>query len=161
MGGFSMSILLLAMAGMFWAIVIGIFILIIIKLALYVFESFGLMKINKNLGLKYNWAAWIPIYNKFLLGKIAVKPLAGIILSILWLIKTILCIFTYFFITTYYLVILTVCIVIITFIIEMIIVSKLYEKYSKKNEVLTVLSIVTLGLLEPIFIFALRNKKHL
>lgn len=74
MGGFSMSILLLAMAGMFWAFVIAIVILAIIKLALYVFESFGLMKLNKNLGYKHSWTAWIPIYNKYLLGKIAVKP---------------------------------------------------------------------------------------
>ena len=67
MGGFSMSILLLAMAGMFWAFVIVIVILAIIKLALYVFESFGLMKLNKNLGYKHSWTAWIPIYNKYLL----------------------------------------------------------------------------------------------
>ena len=42
----------------------------------------------------------------------------------------------------------------------MIIVSKLYTKYSKYNEVLTVFTAVTLGLLEPIFIFAIRNNKN-
>ena len=97
MGGFSMSILLLAMAGMFWAFVIAIVILAIIKLALYVFESFGLMKLNKNLGYKHSWTAWIPIYNKYLLGKIAVKPWAGVTLSLLWLIKTVLFILGYIF----------------------------------------------------------------
>ena len=34
------------------------------------------------------------------------------------------------------------------------------RKYSKYNEVLTVFTAVTLGLLEPIFIFAIRNNKN-
>ena len=54
MGGFSISLLLLAMAGMFWAFVICVIMLVLIKLALYVFESFGLMKLNKNLGYKHS-----------------------------------------------------------------------------------------------------------
>ena len=111
MGGFSMSILLLAMAGMFWAFVIVIVILAIIKLALYVFESV-----------------------LFILG--------------------------YIFAGINSLLILTIILVIVTFIVEMIIVSKLYTKYSKYNEVLTVFTAVTLGLLEPIFIFAIRNNKN-
>lgn len=160
MGGFSMSILLLAMVGMFWAFVIAIVILAIIKLALYVFESFGLMKLNKNLGYKHSWTAWIPIYNKYLLGKIAVKPWAGVTLSLLWLIKTVLFILGYIFAGINSLLILTIILVIVTFIVEMIIVSKLYTKYSKYNEVLTVFTAVTLGLLEPIFIFAIRNNKN-
>ena len=160
MGGFSLTIMLMAMASIFYgALLLGI-ILIIAKFILYVFECFGIMKLNDNMEYSHSWTAWVPVYHKFLLGRVGKEPQIGICLCIFSLIKWIL-FFAAVFTENNYLWLSWIGIMLVTFILEMITLHKVYKIHTKYNEVFTVLSIISVGILEPIFLFVIRNKKEI
>ena len=49
--------------------------------------------------------------------------------------------------------------VIVYFIVDMLVMNKFYKKVYKKNELFTILTIITFGMLKPIFIYTARIKK--
>ncbi|MDE6284219.1 MAG: hypothetical protein K2M17_00530, partial [Bacilli bacterium] len=77
MGGISVLFLM----GVF-SFIFAIFLVIIVyEIAVYFFESVSIMCMCKNLKCKAPFTAWVPFYNKYLLGKIAGNKVLGIILA--------------------------------------------------------------------------------
>ena len=83
MGGLSVIILmniLLFLYIFFITIFVAIILYIVIS---YTFEGISIMCLSKNMGYKNTFTAWIPFYNKYLLGSIAGNKIMGIISGIL------------------------------------------------------------------------------
>lgn len=135
-------------------IVIGIFIVIA-----YLFESIAIFSFRKNHGYKNNIISFIPCYNKYLYGKIADSKILGSIVSVISLSKLV-CFILYFFYSNSLAFWLLIVFTIINFILNAVLSSRIYKKYSKQDVLFTILSIITFGVLRPIFIFAIRNNKE-
>ena len=71
MGGISVMLLMGMLSAMYVFFIAVIAVLIIYFAVSYVFESIAAMGMCKNLYYKHSGIAWIPFYNKYLLGKIA------------------------------------------------------------------------------------------
>ena len=71
MGGISVMLLMGMLSAMYMFFIAVIAVLIIYFAVSYVFESIAAMGMCKNLYCKHSATAWIPFYNKYLLGKIA------------------------------------------------------------------------------------------
>lgn len=130
----------------------------IIKFILYIFKSFGLLRIAKNEGYKYPYLVWIPIISNYILGKYCMDKRKSIMYASLSAIKILftLCfviiasdpLYSVFMIYT-----------IFNFIVDMIVMNKFYKKVYKTPELFTILSVITLGLLKSVFIYTARIKK--
>lgn len=124
----------------------------------YVFESISIMSISKNLNYQKSFLAWIPIYNKYLLGKIiGTKGLSAVLtlFNIITIVTAIYCYFDFNYMAFSLLLIG----IIVEFILEIIISHKIYKSVTNKYcDVLTIFNILTLGLLRPIILFLIRNK---
>ena len=147
MGGFGIAILfsLFSFIYLFFvAIAIGV---ILYLLYSYVFQSIASMCMLKNIGYAYPFTAWIPFYHKYLLGKIANKQILGAISGVLSFISICLCvlfsILTISFMTT--------------LIIETIIAHQIYKTHTKYADIFTIFTILSFGILKPIFLFIIRN----
>lgn len=132
----------------------------VILFTLYIFGSIGLMAIAKKLNITGGWMAWLPIFNFYLLGKVAFNKGAGWFLAISGLLSGnynltvndeqvasspilpaplnsfLSLAFVVFLFTSLY---------------------KVYNKFSDKAGIMTVTSVLTFGLLSPIYLFAIRN----
>lgn len=137
----------------FFIILFAVFIYMIIA---YLFESSAIMRFRKNLGNKKNIIAFIPFYNKYLLGKISDNKPLGIVLSFTSILGVISFILFYCMNSSFYFWLFLI-LSFISFLLENIISSDIFKKYSKYNVVFTVFSILSLGILRPIFLFALRS----
>ena len=83
MGGLSVIVLmniLLFLYIFFITIFVAIILYIVIS---YTFEGISIMCMSKNMGYKNTFTAWIPFYNKCLLGKIAGNKIMGVISGVL------------------------------------------------------------------------------
>ncbi len=161
MGGFSVVVLMSILSFIylfFIAVFAGVVLYTIIS---YIFQGIAIMCMSKNMGYKYPFTAWIPFYNKYLLGKIAGNKIMGVISGVLSLISV--CLGIYFFIHKNSEILIFAAIVIcliITFITDTIIAHGIYKSHIKKcGDILTVFNILSLGLLRPIFLFIIRNKQ--
>ena len=83
MGGISVMLLMGMLSAMYMFFIAVIAVLIIYFAVSYVFESIAAMGMCKNLYYKHSGTAWIPFYNKYLLGKIAGNKALGIIEGVL------------------------------------------------------------------------------
>lgn len=160
MGGISVLLLMGILSAIFF-IFLAIFIVIVIyQIITYIFESFAIMEMGKNLQYKAVGTAWIPFYNKYLLGKIAQHKVLGVILTILNVVIVITGIGSYvqndlnaILFGTF-----LIC-VFASFILDSIIAHKIYTKaIGKYGDILTVFGVLTLGFLRPIFLFVVKNK---
>lgn len=131
---------------------------ILIKIALYIFQSIGLFRIARVSGYKYPFIAWIPCISQYIIGRFAKSNQIGVSYSILALLKYLLVI-ALFFIGNEIIINLFLIYLIIYFVIDMLIINLFYEKVYKNSNVYIILTIVTLGLMKPIFIFMSRIKK--
>ena len=120
------------------------------------------MGMCKSLYYKHSGTAWIPFYNKYLLGKIGNKAL-GIIEGVLNLsIATVAVLFFAFEleIGIIGLIALLAC-VIASFVIDVIIADKIFKNLNiRYSDVLTVVNVLTFGLFRPIILFIFRNKHN-
>jgi len=144
--------LLLVLALGFFAVII----------ALYVFYAYGLMKIAKKNDVRGSWMAWIPIFNFYLMGKMAFNKGIGwcmVILSLLGGTGEV---------TINDQVIASGSILSAPYnswasmaflILLLISLYRIYEKMSEKAVVMIIMTILSLGLLTPIFLFAIRNNE--
>lgn len=162
MGGLSVIVLmniLLFLYIFFITIFVAIILYTIIS---YTFEGISIMCMSKNMGYKNTFTAWIPFYNKYLLGKIAGNKIMGGISGILSFIA--ICLGTRLYINKKLEIVLFIILVIsliITFILDTMIAHRIYKSRANKYEdILTVFNILSLGLLRPIFLFIIRNKKE-
>lgn len=146
------------------ALVIVFFSFCAIGILSYVFISFGLFSIGKREEENTYPLAWIPCANQYLLGKIAFKSkLQGTIMLVLNIIFIMLSIYS-LFICRDLNVIRNVTMVAffigaISSIYSYVARYKIYTKYSGSVVIMTVLDILSLGLLGAVFVFAIRNNK--
>lgn len=160
MGGISVIFLM----GIFsvWVFVFtAIFATIVIFAVInYIFESISISCIGNKMNCSFKFISWIPFYNKFLLGKIGGNKIIGGILEILNLFIVLFGI--YFFVNTktnYIIVCIFILCLLLSFILDTILSYKIYSKaVNKYSSLLTVLNILSLGILRPIILFVIRNK---
>ena len=129
MGGISVMLLMGILSAMYMFFIAVIAVLIIYFAVSYVFESIAAMGMCKNLYYKHSGTAWIPFYNKYLLGKIAGNKALGIIEGVLNLsIATVAILFFCFEleIGIIGLIALLAC-VIASFVIDVIIADKIFK----------------------------------
>ncbi len=146
------------MMSLFFFVISVIVVWCITKFVLYIFQSFGLLNIAKNEKYKYPYIVWIPGVSHYILGKFCLSQKKAIIYSILTIIKITLFIGAILInnnILFYTVLIYTIC----YFIIDMTVMNKFYKKMYKNPEIFTILTIITFGLLKPIFIYTIKIKK--
>ena len=163
MGGISVMFLMGMFSAMFVFFIMAIAVLIIYFAVSYVFESIATMSMCKNLYCKHSGTAWIPFYNKYLLGKIAGNKALGIIEGVLnLLIATVAVLFFGFELEIGIIgfIALLACII-ASFVIDIIISDKIFKNLNVKySDVLTVINVLTCGLSRPIILFIFRNKQN-
>ena len=106
-------------------------------MASYVLEGFSIACMRKKAGDAHTFPAWIPFYSKYLLGKLADRRVMGAVSALLTLLSVCLCVF----------------------ILDTLIAHRIYKsRAGKYGDVLTVFTVLSLGLLRPVFLFAVRNR---
>ena len=153
MGGISVMLLMGMLSAVYVFFIAVIAVLIIYFAVSYVFESIAAMGMCKNLYYKHSGTAWIPFYNKYLLGKIAGNKALGIIEGVLNLsIATVAVLFFCFELEIG---------IIGSFVIDVIIADKIFKNLNiRYSDVLTVVNVLTFGLFRPIILFVFRNKQN-
>lgn len=163
MGGISVLVLFGIFSSIFYFIIAILLIILIYLFLSYIFESIAIVRMCKNLNYKHIFASWVPYYNKYLLGKIAGLKNAGATLGIINAIITFM--FIYFqYITNFntWLLVVFFVLLIISFVLNIVISHKIFNKaFNIYGDIFTVFSILSLGLLRPIFLFIVRNSKKL
>ena len=160
MGGISILILMSILSFMFFAFVAIFLLIIIYSLIAYIFESISIMRMAQNLKYKMPFVAWVPFYNKYILGKLTGNKILGTIVGLLNIVTVGIGIYCYIQIEINPIMfgIFLIC-VLVGFILDSVISHKIYINVSKKfGDILTILSVITLGTLRPIFLFVIRNK---
>ena len=160
MGGISV-IFLMGIFSVWVFVFIAIFATIVIFAVInYIFESISISCIGNKMNCSFKFISWIPFYNKFLLGKIGGNKIIGGILGILNLFIVLFGI--YFFVNTktnYIIVCIFILCLLLSFILDTILSYKIYSKaVNKYSSLLTVLNILSLGILRPLILFVIRNK---
>lgn len=166
---FHLLLVPIAIGSMFIVLIfyIAIIIWFIIKIVSYIFESIGLTNIAKKENYKYPYIAWILGISHYILGKYCsdkdekTDKRHGIIYCILTTVKTIFVILicSTKIIGNPAIMVIVIIYFIIYYIIDMIYMNKFYKKVYKKPEIFTVLTVITLGILKPIFIYTAKIKK--
>ena len=126
----------------------------------YAFISIGLFEIARKEKIKNGFLAWIPYLNNYVLGRIAFKnKIHSILLTILSV-----CVFVFSSIMIFIKSDATYTFAIISFILSIILSVysyfahyKVFKKYSKSTVLMTVLDVISCGILGPFFIFAIRD----
>ncbi len=156
MGGISVLFLM----SIFSFILFAHIAIIIYEIAVYIFESVSIMCMCKNLKYKAPIIAWLPFYNKYLLGKIAGSKSLGIILSSLnfLMVGSLILSYSKNLNSGVFSIIFLIC-ALVGFLFDIIVAHKIYDKAEiKYGDLLTVFSVLTVGILRPIFLFMIRNK---
>lgn len=160
MGGISVLFLMSILSFMFFTFIAIFLAIIFYVIVTYIFESISIMGMSKNLEYRATFTAWIPFYNKYLLSKIAGSKKLGVILALFNIGTVGTGLYCYFQTEFNYIVFIMflVCIF-VGFILDIIVSHKIYMKGTKKyGDILTVLNVVSFGILRPIFLFVIRNK---
>ncbi|GAK07252.1 hypothetical protein [Geomicrobium sp. JCM 19038] len=155
--------------GFFLAILafMGIFIvfMFLFAIVMYFFMAFGLYRMAENQNIELSWLAFIPIAQYYLLGVLVQSRLTGGMREgIPWILASLLA-------ANFFLGIIAGVMPLIGFLALPISLASvgftiyasfhLYKKYSEQYVVLFVFTIVTLGMLAPIFVFFIRNNMPL
>jgi hypothetical protein len=138
-----------------------LFLFLIIVLVLYILHGIGLMKIAKKLNVSHAWMAWVPVLNFYLLGKVAFNNIyVQLALPILFILGgsrettvngeiitkgTILPSPLDDIMWLAFMILMFVCLYMV------------YKRMSKKAVIMLVFTILSFGLLTPIFLFAIRK----
>ena len=152
---------------------IGFIILIICLLSgliFYILQSIGLMKLAKRNNIKHSWLAFIPVANTYIHGKVAFEDkIKTFTLLSIKIISTIISssyylnlVLSYVNFHTVYTSNNTIANVFSwTYIIFLFYASyQIFKKYSDKAVIMLVFSVLSCGLLTPIFLFAIRNNER-
>ncbi len=143
--------------GFFLFVILVLVTYVMINLILYVFRSFGLLRIAKNEQYKYPYIVWIPVISNYVLARYCMDKKKSIIFLILSIFDLLILI-PYLIVSGLNEIFLEIYTV-FYFIIEIIVMNKFYQKVYKTPELFTILSIITLGFLNSIFIYTARIKK--
>ena len=114
--------------------VISFFAIIAYFIISYIFESISLKKISENLDYKHTVTAFIPFYNKYILGNISGNKLLGGLLGFINLYSFSQYLYCYFYCSmddVLYFILLFVS-VLIGFIIDIVLTEKIFRKLTNK-----------------------------
>ena len=148
---------------MFVAIVVITFLLFFaIGFISYAFNSIGLYKISKREDEPMSILAWIPYLNKYILGRVAFKSTAHAVIMTILVLAEFISSSCILFVkdsvqVIYGLSVLSLILSLLTCIYTFIAHYNIFRKYSKSVVLMTILDVLSLGLLGPIFIFAIRD----
>ena len=169
MAGFCVVLMMMGFFVPILIIAIMIFLVVaVITIFNYFMESFALYRLCKNSNYNHPILAWIPFYNRVILGEFADNKKMGYITFILNIIYWIL-----FFIFIYFIDYIPegirntwstgiTIISLITYILNIILVHLIMKKcIPKAADILTVLNVFTFGISKAIVLFILRNNKKL
>lgn len=145
---------LLAMLAGFLLVILGII------LVFYILGSLGLMGIANKTETKGGWMAWLPIFNFYLMGKLAFGKAMGwvlVVLSFLGGTSTLEIggetVFSGSILPAPFNTIASIALL----VLMIASLYKIYTRMSDKAVVMTVFTVLSLGLLTPIFLFAIRK----
>ncbi len=146
--------------------VLGVFLLM--AFILYILKGVAVMKMAKKMGIKNSGLAFVPIINSYILGKMAfedkVMPylfLGFNIFSFLFgsmFSSTILAVFGGSSLNSAELSMLS-TLQAVHMVFAYYLLYKVYKKFSDKAVVMTVFTVLSCGILQPIFLFAIRNNE--
>lgn len=137
-------------------------ILIPIAIVLYILGSLGRMKIAEREKEPSPWIAWIPFASSYLVCKLAFRN-KNLALAYA-IVPGVLSIFSRIFKDSDVAMVFSILIGIVSFAIWIMgfaIAYKIYARYSQNAVGMLIGTILTLGLLEPIFMFAIRNNPRI
>ena len=146
-----------------------------IGIALYILNGFGLMELAKTCSEKYPYLSFVPYASTYLTGKLAFNSKKS---AIIYLVSQIALLVIYYIAyfglsiaqeifeldthTT------SIAMIVIPFLFSLVLLAitsvamyKLYKRFSEKYVILTTFTVLTGGMLAPIFIFAIRKNKIL
>ena len=128
-------------------------------MASYVLEGFSIACMRKKAGDAHTFPAWIPFYSKYLLGKLAGRRVMGAVSALLTLLSFCLCVYFYVCreLNTLWFILLLMALLAV-FILDTLIAHRIYKSRSKYGDILTVFTVLSLGLLRPVFLFAVRSR---
>ncbi len=131
----------------------------------YAFNAYGLYEIAKRENETKIHLAWVPYLNKYILGRVAFKStMQGIILVIISIVgilsSTMLLFIKPEYSTIMGLAITTIVTSLVESVYTFIAHYKVFEKYSKSTVIMTILDVLSGGILGPFFIFAVRDNKE-
>ena len=128
-------------------------------MASYVLEGFSIVCMRKKAGDAHTFPAWIPFYSKYLLGKLADRRAMGAVSALLTLLSVCLCIYFYVCreLNTLWFILLLMALLAV-FLLDTLIAHRIYKSRSKYGDILTVFTVLSLGLLRPVFLFAVRSR---
>ena len=130
-------------------------------IVLYILSGIGLMGITNKLGQKGSWMAWVPIFNFYLMGKLAFTKIIGWIIVVLIFLGS-------SYSSTINGVTKTGTILpapfnaIAGYILAALLLTSIYRIYSKVSEkavVMMIFTVLSFGFLTPVFLFAIRNNE--
>ena len=134
----------------------------------YFLESFTLYRMCKNCNYKYPLFAWLPFYNRVILGEFADNKKVGYIIFIGRLFELLLSFILIYFVNSIskdfsiFLSCFVIIISIILYILNVVLVHKIMNKtIPKVADILTVINVLTFGISKAIILFILRNNKNL
>lgn len=152
--------------------IIGVVLIIflIIGITFYILQSIGLMKLAKRNNIKHSWLAFIPVANTYIHGKVAFEDkIKTFTLLSIKIISTIISsnyysnlVLSYVNSNTSYTSDNTIANVFsLIYVIFLFYASyQIFKKYSDKAVIMLVFSILSCGVLTPIFLFAIRNNER-
>lgn len=126
-------------------------IMIIFSFLAYVLTSIGLMNLAKNAGINNPWLAWIPIANLWIWGELVSEKLNGKGGK-----KVLLITLAYF--VTQFIPFINILTAIAYAIFAIILSFWLFQKYTEKPVLHTILSIL-IPIYSPILLFVIRNNE--
>lgn len=163
MGGISVLVLVGILSAIFYLFLAAFLFIIIYLLITYLFESMALFRMCKNRGDRVVFLAFLPSYQKYLLGGLAQRKVLGIILMFVDILVIGLCVYFYcshIFLAWAFLLLLL--LLGISFILNTVIAHRIFKSTKiRYADIFTVFSILSLGLLRPVFLFLVRNNSEL
>ena len=135
------------------ATAITLLVLFLFALILHILLAIGLKKIADESGTKNSWMAYVPILNIYIMGKMAYGMVYAYILLILS------CISTFYIkdlsnILPQFVILMIVSITILGVLAS---IYRIYKKASRHHIIMFIFTILSLGLLSPFFLFAIRR----
>lgn len=141
-------------AGVLGAFLFLTFFFIILGIFCYLFFAIGLMTMANRLNVPHGWLAFIPIGSLWVFGEVLKEKVpepfhrnTGWWLILIFVIQYILS----------FIPVIGTIIVIAYGVLHIWLLHQLYTMFSEKAVVLTIITIVSLGILSSFFVFAIRN----
>lgn len=158
MGFLFVSLFLSVFSVLYLLCVIAVIVFVFVKFVLYVFQSFGLLRIAKKEGYRLPCLVWVPAVSQYYLGRYCMSQKLSVGYALLaalslglpaaaYLLQFRVLMWTALGYGAVY------------FVVDMLVMDRFYKKVYKVPELYTVLTILTLGMLKPVFIYMARIKK--